>query len=128
MAELVTIFRSAARTAGFAVCMLLAASSVSAQALTDPTRPPDALNPWLPGGAQAATGPVLQSVLISPGRKVAIINGQEVRLNGKFGNARVTRITETEVVLRDGKNIQKLKLFPAIDMQKTKTRHTQENG
>jgi MSHA biogenesis protein MshK len=129
MAEFMTIFKRAMSAAGFAGCLLLAASAASAQTMTDPTRPPDALNPGLAGGAQyAITGPVLQSVLISPGRRVAIINGQEVRLNGKFGNARVTRITETEVVLREGRNIQILKLFPAIDMQKAKPRQAHENG
>lgn len=127
MAELMKSFRHAMRAVGFAGCMLFSAST-AAQALPDPTRPPDALNPAQAGGAPAATaGPVLQSVLIAHGRKAAIISGKEVPLNGKFGNARVISITETEVVLREGRKVRKLKLFPAIEMQKAAPRRAQEN-
>jgi len=103
--------------AGLAVCLL--AASVQAQASADPTRPPDALNPALVNAAGSPdTGPVLQSVLISRGRKVAIIGGKEVRLNDKYGDARVIKITETEVVLRRGKDVKTLKLFPDVEKHK----------
>jgi MSHA biogenesis protein MshK len=97
-------------------CLLLAVCSVRAQLVPDPTRPPDALNPALAsaGSAQHA-GPVLQSVLVSNGRKVAIVDGREVRLNDRFGDARVVKITETEVVLRSGRHVQTLKLFPDVE-------------
>ena len=92
------------------VFLLLTAHAL-AQALPDPTRPPDALNPVIAAGT-AESGPVLQSVLISRGRRVAIISGEEVRQNGKFREWQVVRIGDTEVVLRHGKDVQKLKLFP----------------
>jgi MSHA biogenesis protein MshK len=94
-------------------CALLTTPFAGAQGLTDPTRPPAAL---LPEAAPAsdASGPALQSILISPTRKLAIINGQTVRPGDKVGDARVVRITENEVVLRDGRQSQTLKLFPQI--------------
>ncbi|HYD96058.1 MAG TPA: MSHA biogenesis protein MshK [Noviherbaspirillum sp.] len=88
-----------------------------AQGLKDPTRPPVIAAAPAPGGTAvdaAATAPVLQSVVIAPGRVVAIISGQTVKLNDQFGSARVIKISETEVVLRDGKELRTLNLFPNI--------------
>lgn len=110
MAQFVIVIRNVA-----ALCLLAVTASVMAESLVDPTRPPAALNPALANASAAYTGPALQSVLVSRGRKVAIIDGKEVRVNEKFGDARVIRITETEVVLRSGKNVQTLKLFPDMD-------------
>jgi MSHA biogenesis protein MshK len=95
----------------------LVVSGSYAEQLLDPTRPPD-----LAGQAQTGavpTGPVLQSVLISPQRRVAIISGKTLTVGEKFGEARVISITESEVILRNGKEIQTLKLFP--DVQKRLT-------
>lgn len=96
-------------------CMTLCGLSIVARAesLPDPTRP-------APLSAQDGTsgeesGPILQSVLISPGRRIAIISGQTVSLGGRFGTARVMKITENEVVLRSGDGFQTLKLFPNIE-------------
>lgn len=89
-----------------------------AQTSPDPTRPPDSIS--VARGelaASPAAGPVLQSVLISPARKMAIISGQAVKLNGKFGDSRVVHIAETEVILRNGKTEQRLKLFPDIKIR-----------
>jgi MSHA biogenesis protein MshK len=96
----------------FFMCTMIAAmQSLYAEELPDPTRPPALL-----GSAQLAApvtaGPVLQSVLISPQRRAAIISGQAVKAGGKYGEYFVFKITESEVVLRRGKEIQTLKLFP----------------
>ena len=100
------------------VVLVLAVSTiVRAEEFADPTRPPAAFiqatsssTPVVP-----AAGPVLQSVMISPQRSVATINGQRVMVGDKVGDATVARIGETEVVLRSGKALQTLKLFPTID-------------
>ncbi len=69
--------------------------------------------------APVATGPVLQSVLISRGRKVAVISGQAVQVGDSVGDARVARISEGEAVLiRDGQS-QTLKLFPGLEKRRT---------
>ncbi|HVS25958.1 MAG TPA: MSHA biogenesis protein MshK [Burkholderiales bacterium] len=89
------------------------AQSVCAENLPDPTRPPPGALTL--GAAVASSGPVLQSVLISPGRKTAIISGETVRLGGKYGAATVIRISESEVVLNHGGNLQTLRLFPEVE-------------
>jgi MSHA biogenesis protein MshK len=93
--------------------------SVFAQNLPDPTRPPMSLL-QSDAGAVVPTGPVLQSILISPQRKIAIIDGQTVKLNGKVGNQTLVNISETEVVLKSGKQLQTLSLHP--DLIKKKNR------
>jgi MSHA biogenesis protein MshK len=92
--------------------------TLTAVAQTDPTRPPVSISVGRGEvtslAASPVSGPVLQSVLISSGRKMAIISGQTVKLNQKFGDSRLIHIAETEVILRSGKTEQTLKLFPDI--------------
>ncbi len=89
-------------------------SGVLAQTLSDPTRPPT-VTIESSGNAENFAGPVLQSVLISPKRHLAIISGQTVALNDKYGDQTLIKVSETEVVLRNGKELQTLKLFPDLD-------------
>jgi len=93
--------------------MLAAATAASAQGLADPTRPPAALA--LPGSAAASGGPVLQSVMLSPGRKVAMISGQMVALGGRYGSARLVRLTDSEAELKDGAETIVLSLYPQVE-------------
>jgi len=58
---------------------------------------------------------MLQSVLISPTQKTAIINGVVVKLGEKYGDAVLTRVAESEVVLRSGGVNRVLKLYPGVD-------------
>ena len=86
----------------------------SGRGFADPTRAPYS------GSAVAAdepslAGPVLQSVLISTTRNVAVINGQTVPLGGKFRDATLIRITATGVELRTGSQVEVLRLFPQVD-------------
>ena len=98
--------------------VLALAGSAQAAPLADPTRPPAILLAPVSASAGAiapAVGPRLQSVLIARhpgGRHVAVIDGQTLRLGDQFKGARVERISETEVVLAQGKQQQVLKLFP----------------
>ena len=85
-----------------------------AQTLSDPTRPPTIMIETARNSEMIA-GPVLQSVLIAPHRRVAIISGQTVALNEKYGEQTLIKMSETEVVLRNGKEFQTLKLFPDFD-------------
>ncbi len=108
---------------GLLLLMLAATPVGAAEILRDPTRPPAALEPMPEGTVSApASGPVLQSVLVSSGRRVAIISGQSVSLGEKFGEARVVKITENEVLLRRGTDLQTLKLFPGIEKRPTSSR------
>ena len=100
--------------------------------LPDPTRPPTVLGgAHIPGGtgkslgtAEDAASLQLQSVIVSPERKVAIINGQTVKLGEKVGDAIVVKISESEVVLRNGNNVQTLRLFPGLEKRQDGNRQT----
>jgi len=96
--------------------MLLVSPVVFAQSMVDPTRPPTTLNSGMNQElGDVTSGPVLQSVFISANRRVAMISGKTVVVGEKFGDASVASITEKEVVLRTGKEVQILKLFPGIE-------------
>ena len=99
----------------------LAWPGAQAQALADPTRPPAAL--WAPANAAPAVAaqPQLQSVLISTkpgGRRVAVIDGQVVKVGSKVGDAVVTEIRDTAVLMRRGKSLQTFKLYPSSKTDK----------
>ena len=100
-----------------AICMLMCTIvmvDARAQTLSDPTRPPTIMMDTS-SNAEVISGPVLQSILIAPNRHVAIISGHTVALNGKYGEQTLIKISETEVILRNGKELQRLKLFPDFD-------------
>lgn len=94
-------------------------STVAAENLADPTRPPSTLAVTGSTTDKTADVPVLQSVLISPYRKVAVINGEALQVGDRLDDARVSRIAEAEVVLVRGGRTQTLKLFPGIEKRRT---------
>jgi MSHA biogenesis protein MshK len=100
-----------------AAVLLGAYGAAPAQMLRDPTRPPAqlvALRAGAAGAGGASAAPQLQSVLIgrqAGGRRVAVIDGETVRLGDSFRGARVARMTQTEVELVRGRERQVLKLF-----------------
>jgi len=100
-----------ARAIAAAAALALSAGS-TAQALTDPTRPPRELM----SAATAGTAPrtPLQSILLSSARKGAIINGQYVALGGTYGKAKLVKITPTEVTLRSDQGLEVLQLYPPM--------------
>lgn len=94
------------------VCMALASTAV-AQALRDPTRPPGAS---AKGGAAKTErlGWILQSVLISPERRYAIINDEVVAMGGSIAGAELVAIAEERVTLRTREGLRVLHLFPDV--------------
>lgn len=90
--------------------------AAGAQALVDPTRPPDAPlagNGSGSGAIAARATPRLQSVLVaSSGRRVAVIDGRTVRVGDRVGEASVAEIADTSVTLRRGKTIETIRLYP----------------
>lgn len=97
-----------------AAATVLVMAGAQAQALIDPTRPPSVVA-GPSGDSEAAPAARLQSVLLSSGRKLAIIDGVTVPLGGMVGEARLVRITETEVMLKSGNDTEVLKMFPGIE-------------
>lgn len=101
---------------GLFAASFLAAAAQAQQDLPDPTRPPAALiGEQSRSGAALATGPVLQSVLISRERKTAIIGGERVELGGKYGEARLVRLSDAEAVLEGPEGRTVLRLLPEAE-------------
>lgn len=96
----------------FVLALALAAAAWSAHAapFADPTRPPRAPEAGKVGAAVPG-GPRLESVLIAPDRRIAVISGQQVTLGSRFGDGEVVRITESEVRIRRFDGEESLKLF-----------------
>jgi MSHA biogenesis protein MshK len=103
--------------AGFVAA--LAGAGVGAETLPDPTRPPAFLFAPVDGEADATAsakaGLVLQSVLIAPGRRTAIIGGRHLTLGERWGDLTLVRVDETEVLLRGPEGSRTLKLFPEAE-------------
>ncbi|HXF66703.1 MAG TPA: MSHA biogenesis protein MshK [Burkholderiales bacterium] len=94
--------------------MTLAAFPAAGQIVSDPMRPPEGVETTAPEAGLEA-GPVLQSVMIAPGLRAAIISGQLVRQGEKYGDSVLVKVAENEVVLRSGGETQVLKLYPGVD-------------
>lgn len=90
-----------------------AAAALQGAELPDPTRPPSTAA----GEPGEPRRPVVQSIIIKGASRTAIIDGERVELNGKFRDAQVARITESEVVLRSAGGVETLKMYP--DVEKT---------
>lgn len=117
-----TFFGMAAAILLVLACSL--SSVVYAENFRDPTRPPTSFDGGYQSGADSSSGPQLQSILVSPDRRVATISGRTLRVGDKVGDARVEKILETEVVLRSGSSVQTLKLFPEVEKHHNSMRST----
>ena len=80
--------------------------------LSDPTRPPGAA---AGGDGDEGGGGQLQSVILSGGRKLAIIGGVAYKVGERVGDARVLSIDAEVVRLRDAQGIQVLRISPALE-------------
>jgi MSHA biogenesis protein MshK len=103
---------------GLVLAIALQAGVAQAQGLVDPTRPPPEAASAGPATAAApaplVSEPRLQSILISKrpgGRRVAVIDGQTLRVGDRINGARLVSLSETEAVLERGGKGQVLKLF-----------------
>ena len=116
-----SIINSQRAAGAFALAAALTAWPLSggAQIVNDPTRPP-AGTYSTDSGDSAATAPVLQSVMITPTARMAIIGGETVKLGGMYGDARVVKITESGVVLRSATGTETLRMYPEVTMKPIK--------
>ena len=91
----------------------MGSTAAQPQIMTDPTRPPVGIFADAPDAT--APGNQLQSVMISPTRRAAIINGVVVELGARYGDAVLMQVAEDEIVLESGGSRQVLKLHPAVE-------------
>lgn len=84
------------------------------ESLPDPTLPPAAFMQPAAAAAESAT-PLLHAVILRDGAKpAAVIGGQLVELGGRYGEARLVKVTPGEVVLAGPEGRQLLRLAPGV--------------
>ena len=81
------------------LAVIVAVPAMGAEVLRDPTRPPQTFSPRERQAGSASWK--LSAILISPGRKVATINGKAVQVGDRVSGARVVAIMPGAVRLRD---------------------------
>lgn len=92
----------------------LTAGIVHAENLADPTRPPAFVG--ADGTTYDGTASRLSSVVLPrKGKAAAVIDGQLVMLGAMVGEARLTRVSETRVVLEGPGGIERLYLTPDVE-------------
>ncbi len=105
---------------------LACAAPAQTRPLADPTRPPNVSAET--AEAVVIEGPRLQSVLISPTRRAAVISGTAVAQGGRYGDARVEEISESAVVLRYADRRETLQLLPRQDKRERRAAATQKES
>ncbi|MFL6580224.1 MAG: hypothetical protein ACJ8G2_05735 [Burkholderiales bacterium] len=96
----------------FALSCLGSASAI-AQGLRDPTRPPFGSGKSVSSKFNSS-GWNLQSVLISPERRYAIINGEIVAIGGSIAGAELVAVAAERVTLRTRDGMRIVRLFPDV--------------
>ncbi len=94
----------------------VASNAAGAQQLRDPTRPPALLGPSKgeSGAGERRAGLSLQSILIAPDRRSAIIDGRLLNVGESVSGFRVVAIEEGAVTLRGSAGLRRLELFPEV--------------
>ena len=98
---------------GMAAALMGLACAALAQEVRDPTMaPPEASAvPGEPGKTAPSAG---MAVVVQDGKPHLVVGTRLVAVGQKVGNARLERITETEIWLRDGKQLRKVQRFSGI--------------
>jgi len=93
--------------------------------LPDPTKPAVEIryDTDADKGDVAETAPVLkkeglQSIMISPQYRAAVINGETIALGGKIGDATLVEVRENSVVLQGAEGKRVMELFPGVHLNK----------
>lgn len=94
----------------------LLSTPVASFAFSDPTQPMGHV--VTPHAAPSRpSGPVLQSTLVSPQRRLAVISGKQVRVGDTVNGAVVTEISQYEVRIRQGGRETTLRLLPKLNKE-----------
>ena len=105
-------------TLSFALIISLGAPRGLAQGLNDPTRPPREILGGPYAVEPAASLSPAQVVIISTDRRQATINGQTVKLGGRYGNATLVRISDEEIVLKRADATEVIRLYSSVHRRK----------
>ncbi len=88
--------------------------SAAGQAQRDPTQAPAAPSAGTPGGGEKAAQSVPMAVIVRDGRPYVVAGTRLVAQGQMLGDARVERISETEIWLREGKSLRKVPRYAGI--------------
>ena len=117
--------------AGGLIWVVTAAGPAAAD-LSDPTRPPDYAAAPAADGAAAAAEPQrgwdLTSTLVSPSRRLAVINGRVVTPGARLGRMTVRGISSGRVVLEGEGRKQVLTLLGTPVTRSARTRRAAARG
>lgn len=104
--------RTALPVTALAVLLLAGAAAAGEPELRDPTRPSylPAENTKTP--ATRAPAWEVESIIVSAGRRLAVVNGRVVGVNDRVGGARILEITPYEVRLEYQGEIRHISLVP----------------
>jgi hypothetical protein len=96
---------------------LAIAGSTCAQSLRDPTQAPADASPIsaTAGGKSANAESAAMSVLVRDGRPFLVLGTRLYAPGQMLGQARIEKIGETEVLLREGGALRKVALFHGIE-------------
>ena len=98
------------------VALLVGVGRADAQSLRDPTVPPAAAGLASPERAAAPSGiePGAMTIIVRNGRPYLAVGTRLYAQGQKLGPARIERISETEVWLREGGVLRKVQQFSGI--------------
>lgn len=106
-----------------AIAALIFVSTASqAEVLPDPTKPAVGSGAIQSGAATGEAKAVpsddgLRTIIISPDRRSAVINGQQVALGGKLGNERLMAVCDASVVLQGPEGRREVSLYPGVEIR-----------
>ena len=106
-----------------AVLLLCVPQIAAAESLPDPTLPAIDLNDTGKDGTpnaapEDAATRGLQSIIISPGYRAAIIDGVKVGIGDRTGDSRLVEVRENSVVLENIQGRRVVELFPKVNIKK----------
>lgn len=99
-------------------CFLIAIMTllpVAVHAFSDPTQPADFVRARPQATRDDPPTPVLQSTLVSPSRRLAVISGKRLRVGDHFNGAVITDISPYAVRMRKGGRETTLRLLPQFN-------------
>ena len=98
----------------FAVAVALVPGGAAGQTQRDPTVAPSVQVTGGGGAGEKAGTPAPMAVIVRDGRPYVVAGTRLVAQGQMLGEARIERISETEIWLREGKSLRKVQRFAGI--------------
>ncbi len=101
---------------GLAGVLALTALMARAETLRDPTAIPRAPASAVAHGGSGGMGvrELPLALLVADGKPFVMFDSRLFTVGDKLGSARIERITESEIWLREGKESRKISLYPGV--------------